>query len=209
MRIRTLNYLANKRHHTIPLDGIWKDVLGDPENSGAWLVFGREKNGKTWFSLKLAERLSQYRKTLFISGEEGLGKNFCDATKRANVKTDSKRLGFVEYTPLNEISELLKAKRSYKVVLLDNITVYQAELRGVKLKKLLNDHPGVLFVFIAHEERGEPYTAAAKLCRKLAKVIVRVQGLTAFVSGRCPGGKIVLDIEKSQLYHGTDPIETT
>jgi hypothetical protein len=57
-------------------------------------------------------------------------------------------------------------------------------------------------VVIAHEERKEPYTAAAKLAKKLAKIVVRVEGLTAFISGRCPGGVIAVDELKSEMFHG-------
>ena len=58
---------------------------------------------------------------------------------------------------------------------------------------------------------GEPYTATAKACRRYAKIIVRIQGLAAFVSGRVNGrgGRIVIDEEKAALRFGDEINNTT
>ena len=64
-------------------------------------------------------------------------------------------------------------------------------------------------VLLAHMEKNEPYTATAKLAKKLAKIIIRVDGLTAFVSGRCPGGIITINEQTAQLYHGSKIKSTT
>jgi len=39
-------------------------------------------------------------------------------------------------------------------------------------------------------------------------VRVRVQGLTGFVSGRVPGGALVVDEEQAALYHGQSVSKT-
>lgn len=70
------------------------------------------------------------------------------------------------------------------------------------LLELLARHPEKLFVFVAHEERNAPYTALAKLIKKLAKVIINVRGLTCIVSGRVPGGVLTIDEQMSRLYWG-------
>ncbi len=107
------------------------------------------------------------------------------------------------YLPLEELNEKISERRSAKIVVIDNITIYANELKNGGLRKILEKHKYKLLIFIAHEERKESYTATAKLCRKLAKIIVRVQGLSCFVSGRCKGGTLMIDQEKSCLYHGT------
>ncbi len=114
---------------------------------------------------------------------------------------------FLEYLPLSELKEKLNKRRSAKVVVIDNLTIYADELKNGGLRKMMGQHKNKLLVFIAHEERKEPYTATAKLCRKLAKIIVRVQGLACFVSGRCKGGMLMIDEEKAGLYHGTKRIK--
>ena len=66
------------------------------------------------------------------------------------------------------------------------------------------ENPDKLFIFLAHEERGEPYTATAKMIKRLADRIVRVQGLVATVGGRTTGGQFIIDQEKAMILHGSD-----
>jgi chemotaxis methyl-accepting protein methylase len=128
---------------------------------------------------------------------------FVDACKRAKINLKSKSLRFLEYTPIDELDERISKKRAEKIIIIDNITIYADELKNGVVRKLLRKHKDKLIIFIAHEERNEPYTATAKLVRKLAKIIIRVQGLACFVSGRCKGGVLMIDENKAMLYHGT------
>ncbi len=210
------------------LDGIWEEVLGSPERNGAWLIWGKEKNGKTSFALQLANYLSRSQKkevkgklvnatesVWYISAEEGLGANFKAALIRVGIPHDKKALFFSDFQTLDEIrkglvteklkdGKLEKKRTKIKIVFLDNITVYADYLKQGALRELTEDFKDVLFIFLAHEERGDPATAVGKLCRKLAKVIVHVKGMACTVSGRCPGGKLVIDEEKAAICHGQD-----
>jgi ribosome-associated translation inhibitor RaiA len=113
------------------------------------------------------------------------------------------KLHFVEYVPFDEVEEMLKKRKSRRVIFIDNLTVYKDELKGKKLFEIMQNYPNHLFILIAHEERNEPYTAVAKLAAKLAKIIIHVKGLTCQVYGRCPGGVVTIDESKSMLYWGT------
>ena len=52
--------LLEKTYKTFPFEGVWEKALGNPEVGGFWIIYGREKQGKTWFSLMLAEYLSKF-----------------------------------------------------------------------------------------------------------------------------------------------------
>ena len=195
--------MLSKKHSTYPFTGIWKDVIGMPSTNGLWLIYGAEKHGKTTFALMLAEYLSQFAKTDYVSAEEGMDKEFVDACKRAQLNPNNRNLHFREYTPVEELDAILERRKAAKVMVLDNATIYHDELKGNRLKDFLQRHANKLIILVAHEERNEPYTSTARLARKLAKVIVRVQGLQATVGGRCPGGNILINEEKAELYHGT------
>jgi len=80
-------------------------------------------------------------------------------------------------------------------------------LKNGGLQSLLKDNPDKLFIFIAHEDRGEPYTATAKMIKRLADRIVRVQGLVATVGGRTKGGQFIIDQEKAMIIHGSNIIK--
>ena len=203
-RTITLKNLYDKKFKTFAFSGVWADTMGQPETSGTWIIYGPEKNGKTWFSLKLAEYLSSFDKTVYISAEEGTGKTFVDTCQRAGLNPKNKNLRFLEYLPLAELDQKLSERRSARIVIIDNITIYADELKNGGVRKLLKKHASKLLIFVAHEERNEPYTATAKLCRKLAKIIIRVSGLTCFISGRCKGGRLVIDHQKASLFHGSN-----
>lgn len=202
MRPLSLEKLLNIRYRVFDFEGLWEKVFGQPEQSGIWILYGPEKNGKTWFALKIAEYLSSFKKVLYISAEEGTAKTFTDACKRAKVSTKSRNLKFTEYKPVDELESYLRRPHTPRIVFIDNMTVYGHEMNTVKLAKLTRDFPKVLFVFMAHEEKGEPLGAKGQMIKRLASVIIRIVGLTAFIGGRVPGGQISIDEEKAMLYWG-------
>jgi len=199
----TIQNLYSKRFETLQMDGDWAEVFGQsPEANGVWLIWGKEKNGKTQLALKLADYLSQLTNVLYISAEEGAGLTFVENCRRAKINTKNKNLRFWEYTPIAEIFARLSKRRSEDVIVIDNITVYNDELKNGVLKELLKKYPKKLFIFIAHEDRNEPYTSTAKLIQKLAKVIMYVEGLSCRVGGRVPGGELLIDENKAKIFHG-------
>lgn len=207
-RAITTKTLFEKTFKVFDFKGHWETILGKPEKGGIWLIYGDEKNGKTGFALKLSEMLSQYEEVLYISAEEGIGKEFQDNARRMQIDPKNSKIKWLDYTELEVVSEKLSKRKSPKIAVFDNITVYNEELKNGNLRKLAAKHPGVTLIFLAHMERKEPYTATGTLCKKLAKIIVRVEGLTAFVSGRCPGGTITINEQTAALYHGTQILKT-
>jgi len=205
-RSLSIKNLYAKKFQQFEFDGLYKTAMGNPESNGIWIIWGREKNGKTWWALKLANYLSKQTKVLYISAEEGTGLDFVAACKRAGLSSNNNDLKFDEYLSIGELNEKLKSRKSAKVVFIDNCTIYADELRAGALRDLIKQYPDKLFVFVAHEEKREPYTALAKLAKKLAKVIMHVQGLATHISGRCPGGIISIDETKAALYWGSEII---
>lgn len=201
LNIRTV---FSKKFKTFGFTGLWKKVFGDPEKGGVWIVYGPEKHGKTWFSLLLSDYLSQFEETWYISAEEGLNMDFVAAMNRAQLEPSNEALKFWDYQPVTEVIERLGKRNPPKVVVWDNVTVYKDELAYGGFTDLIKQFPNTDFIFLAHEEKNEPYTATAKMIKRFAKIIVRVEGLAVFVSGRCPGGTLTIDEEKAILYHGTE-----
>lgn len=201
-RALTTKNVIDKKHKTFKFDGEWLEIFGEPEKAGAWLIYGKDKNGKTWGTLLLAQYLSSMEKVLYISAEQGISKSFKEALIRAKMTANNKKLHFLPYISIDELYTILRKRHSAGVIVLDNITFYNDELKNGAFRQLLKDFPNKLFIFLAHEERGEPYTATATLCKKVAEIIIHIKGLLMLVGGRCPGGEIAIDEEKSALYHG-------
>lgn len=204
MRAMSIKNLYDKTHNTFAFDGEYLQVFGTPEQNGVWLVYGAEKNGKTWAALLLANYLSKFNHVLYISAEQGTGKDFVEAVKRAGISHSNKKLYFVDGK--EDLPKILASKcgkrHKTKIVLIDNITFYHRDLKNAQLQKYEKQYPDVLFIYLAHEEQNKPYGATAQMCKRLAKIIIRVQGLQAQVSGRCPGGVFNIDNTQAQLYWG-------
>jgi predicted ATP-dependent serine protease len=200
--LSTINVVDKKFEKFEDLTGVWKKVLGTPTKHGIWLIFGPEKNGKTWFAIMLFIVLSRFEKALYLSAEEGISQHFQDTLLRVGIPKNTKGLLYYEYLEISLIQEVLSRRGAPKIVILDNMTIYADELKNGQLRKLTKQFPDVLFIILAHEESGEPYTATGKMAKRLADVIFKIKGLSALVWGRCPGGEIYIDPEKAQLYHG-------
>lgn len=200
----TLNLFQKKSTSLVALTHpVLQSVIGNSERKGCWIIYGFEKNGKTWFTLKLVKELAKHERVAYISAEEGLDKSFTDAIWRAGITTSDDIL-WDEYLSVDEIIEKFQKQRSANIIVIDNLTMYSDELKPTEVKKrLLDALPNKLIIFVAHEERKEAYPAIARMAKKLAKVIFHVEGLKAFVTSRfSPGGEIIIDEEKSEIFHG-------
>lgn len=207
MRAYTVSNILNRKMKILTLTGIWLTIFGNPERTGkVWIIYGEEKQGKTWFAMLLAQFLSTLEPVLYISAEEGLGLTFQEVIVRANFDPKNKKFKAYGYVPLADLKATLKKRYAPKLVFIDNVTFYSDELKNGGLQELLKENPDKLFIFLAHEDRGEPYTATAKMIKRLADRIVRVQGLVATVGGRTTGGQFCIDQEKAMILHGSDII---
>lgn len=204
-RALTARDIYEAKNEVIPLDGEWARAIGQPEYGEGWIVYGKEKNGKTTFALMLARYLSGVTDgVLYVSAEEQPTKNtFKAAMQRAGI-TVTDNIHFVPYKSFAELKVIQKKRRARRVVIVDNLSVYNKKVRPDGLLDLMNEFPRVTFIFLAHEDNdGEPLWALAKTCKLYASVIVNVRGLVASVFGRggCPGGKLVIDDGKASLCY--------
>lgn len=203
-RSLTISNIYSKKYNTFQLNGLWGVTMGDIERCGIILIYGREKHGKSTIALRLADELSRHERVLYVSAEEGAGMAFGAAMKRAGLQAGNRRIHITEYITIDELRDRLSKRKGQRVVVVDNLTIYDKELTKSEFVRLRNDYPNHLFIFVAHESKNHPTTAAGTLAIRLATVIIHVVGLTAFVSGRVPGGTIMIDERTANLYHGAD-----
>lgn len=182
-----------------------KRLIGDAGRSGCWLIYGSEKNGKTWFALKLAKELAKSEKVSYISAEEGTEDSFIAAATRAGI-TSKDRILWDDYISLEDLVGKFKKPKSPNIIFIDNLMIYEDEIRPGRLKSdLIDKFPDKLFILIAHEERKEAYPAVARKAKKIAKVIINVKGLRGFITSRySSGGEVTIDYTKSDMCWGTN-----
>ena len=49
--------VANIKHKSLPLEGEWKDVFGEPEEGDTWFISGPSASGKSSFVMQFAKML--------------------------------------------------------------------------------------------------------------------------------------------------------
>jgi adenosyl cobinamide kinase/adenosyl cobinamide phosphate guanylyltransferase len=185
--------------------GLWLQAFGKPETSGFWYLGGGEKNGKSTFALMLAKYLTAFDKVLYISAEEGISKDMIAAMRFAGLSDQDKNFNIIDYEPWEDIDKRMESRKCAKIIFIDNSTVYRDEvtkrmIMELKQKKHVQNK---LIIMVCHEEKGQPDNALATHWRKLAKIIIQAEGLKAIISGRCPGGTLMINEEKANLYWGT------
>lgn len=131
-----------------------------------------------------------------------MDKSFQDACNRAEI-TNANKILWGDYMSLEEIKETFSKPKTAEILVIDNLTIYPDEFKNIGVREFVEAFPRKLIIFVAHEERKMPYPACAKLASKLAKVIINVKGLQAFVVSRfSKGGSIVINDEMSEMYWG-------
>lgn len=205
VRALTIRNLYDKVYSYLPLSGEWKVIGEKTEDSGLWLIYGKEKNGKTTFALKLANYLSSISKVLYVSAEEGTDTNITQTCQRVGIPVENKTLHIIEYLSLEELKTKLSKRKSANIIFIDNTTEYRFEMKNKDVSDLIKLFPNKLFIFLAHEggkDKGEPDVALAKFCKKKAKRVFHVVGLSAQVLGRTETAIIPVEGETAALCHG-------
>lgn len=202
------NLLEKRPGKTVRFDSeLLTQAIGEAEMKGCWLIYGPEKNGKTWFTLQLAKAMAKFERVAYISAEEGTDLSFRVACGRAGI-TSGDNILFDEYLAIEEIIKKFSKPKTANIIVIDNLTIYPDELKYFGIRDFINAFPNKLIIFVAHEERKLPYPACAKMASKLAKVIVNVKGLRAFVVSRFSGGgAIEINEEMSEMYWGENELK--
>ncbi|MCU7571192.1 hypothetical protein N4241_08765, partial [Riemerella anatipestifer] len=63
--------IAKRKFNTMKFEGDWLELIGEPEVSGCWIIWGLSGNGKTRFALQLAKYLTKFQKVFYNTLEEG------------------------------------------------------------------------------------------------------------------------------------------
>lgn len=181
--------LGSAQLRKLDVEGEWKDLLGEPERRGSWIVWGRSYSGKTSFCVKLARYIAEIgERVAYISLEEGSSVTMQRAFEREAAKNVNNRLSLWCDMDLEEIEAELDKQRSPQVVVIDSVQYLGINYAGYK--RLRAKYPQKLFVFVSHAtETKEPSGATASRIRYDASVKIMVEGFVAHAFSRYGGGE--------------------
>ena len=174
--------LARKKFIEMPLEGNWQRLIGCPERTGSWFVFGESGQGKTSFLMMLAKELTRFGKVAYNSLEEGARSSMQELLADVNMKAVGNRFVLLDREPIDELNQRLLKQRSSDIIIIDSVQYSFLDTRGYK--RLIDAHPRKLFIFNSHAEGKRPIGRTARSIEFDADVKIHVEGFKAFCRSR-------------------------
>ena len=185
-RAVTVNEITKMKFKTMEFEGEFERMIGTPERSGSWIIWGKSGNGKTRFTLQLCKYLAQFCVVAYNSLEEGIKLSFKKAIEDTNMKAVNNKFIILSES-MEELSHRLTKQRAPKIVVVDSFQY--SLLNQAKYIELLQAHPSVLLIFISHAEGRNPKGNAAEFVRYNSDVKIHVEGYKAHCISRYGGGE--------------------
>lgn len=173
--------LAKKNPH-LPFEGVWAKSFGMPSRTGVWIIWGESANGKSSFAMQLAKELTKYGKVAYNSLEESLSLSFQQNMQRCRMEEAGGRFLILDREPIAELGIRLKKQRSPDFVIIDSLQY--SGLNYKEYKRLKEQHPSKLFIFISHADGDKPKGATATSIQYDADMKIMVRGYRAICKGR-------------------------
>lgn len=200
-RALSVDNVLNAKFNGLKFSNEWKELIGVPERSKSWIIWGQSGSGKTTFNMQLAKYLSSFETVLYNSMEEGLSMSIQAAYDRVCLTKGNKVLLIQESMP--ELVARLEKHKSPNIVFIDSIRY--TRMKWTDYEELLRKFPNKLFIWIGHAKGKEPKGALAEDIRYDAFVKIYVEGYRAFVTSRYRvGGVSSYDIwpQGASRYYG-------
>lgn len=185
-RAIAVNQLLSQKFRGLPFEGEWLESIGQPELTGAWIIWGNSGNGKTRFALQLAKYLAGFCKVAYNSLEEGISLSLRNAIEQVNFNGSGKNLVLLDKEPVNELMKRLAKPRSPEVVIIDSLQYTGMSYK--EYKALRDRYRRKLFILVSHAEGKMPEGRVAKSVRFDAMVKIWIEGYVAYPVSRYGGG---------------------
>ena len=168
---------------TAPFEGPWLASLGRPELRGCWIVYGGSGCGKTTYVMQMCKYLTQFGRVAYNSLEQGLSLSLQKAWERVGMLEAGSRIVLLNKESLHDLRDRLRKKHAPDIVVVDSVH-YWLGFTMRDYVQLRESFPDVLFIFVAHERKGEPKGNVAQNIRYDADIKIRVEGYKAFATTR-------------------------
>lgn len=185
----SVDQLMKTKFRTFPLTGNLQKLLGTPERTGHWFVYGESGHGKTTLLMQIAKELTAYGKVEYNTLEEGARLSMALAVRENRMDECRKgRFKILDKLPIPELLERLSKPRSAKIVIIDSLQYTFMEKRQfADLDRAFgNTH---LFIWNSHAAGKMPVGALAESIMFHADQKIYVSNFTAYSKSRTNRGK--------------------
>lgn len=186
-RAVSVDEITRKKFIDLVLPPNFKSLLGSPERSGIWIIWGESFNGKTGFSMQLAKALTLSGKVFYNTLEEGARKSMQNAVVQQNMQEVKQRFMIGNREGIDDLKERLRRKKSPDIIFIDSLQY--TGLNKKEYKALKEEFHNKLIIFISHADGKNPEGSLAKFVKYDADVKIRVEGYKAMCLSRLGGDK--------------------
>ena len=182
VRALSVYQVLSAKKRTMPFDGEWLSVFGEPEMAKTWLIWGQSYSGKTTFVLQLCKYLCRFGRVAYNSLEEGSSRSMQIAFERVDMREVARRFVLLDGVDMTALGELLDKRKSPDIVVVDS--VQYSDMNYASYKAFRDRHAGKLIICVSHAEGKLPEGRMANKIRYDAMVKIRVEGYRAYVNSR-------------------------
>lgn len=186
-RAVSIDELTKMKFDELQLTPQFSKLLGKPERSGIWIIWGESFNGKTAFALQLAKELTGSGKVLYDTLEEGARKSFQKAVVTQNMQEVKSKFLIANRESIDELKVRLRRKKSADIIIIDSLQF--SGLNKKEYKTFKEEFHNKLIIFISHADGKNPEGSLARFVKYDADVKIRVEGYKAMCLSRLGGDK--------------------
>lgn len=186
-RAVSVDEITRKKFIELDLPPEFKKLLGTPERSGIWIIWGESFNGKTSFAMQLAKALTKSGKVYYNTLEEGARKSMQNAVIAQNMQEVKTKFLIGNRESVEDLKERLRRKKSPDIIFIDSLQYTGLNKKEYKLLK--EEFSNKLFIFISHADGKNPEGSLARFVKYDSDVKIRVEGYKAMCLSRLGGEK--------------------
>ncbi|OQB81408.1 MAG: hypothetical protein BWX87_00673 [Bacteroidetes bacterium ADurb.Bin123] len=178
--------LYRKRFNVLDFKDEWLQLIGRPEVTGSWIIYGDSAHGKTRFMIQMAKYLGQFGRVFINSLEEGEAESIRQVWQQEDIDTSRDHVYLLDKEPVNMVRQRLEARNAPDIVFFDSVQ-FMRKFSEDDYVDLLNDFGNKLFIFTSHAEGKKAKGAVAEAIRYRSFVKIMVEGYRAFSKSRYGG----------------------
>ena len=170
--------LKDYRYDNYDFEGKWLDLVGKPAKKFHMMVYGRPKQGKSYFCFDLAQYLSNFGKVLYIAAEEGFSATL--QKKLEDMGGDNDNLDFANFRDYDTIKNALPG-HDYRFVVIDSVNYIRIEPE--QIEELKADNPRMALITVQQATKDGKFRGSQQFAHNCDIIIEVIQGV-AHSTGR-------------------------
>jgi predicted ATP-dependent serine protease len=164
--------LRDYRYDQYEFDGKWYDLVGKPGKKFHMMVYGRPKQGKSYFCFDLAQYLSNFGKVLYIAAEEGFSATL--QKKLEDMGGDNDNLDFANFRDYETIKNALPG-HDYRFVVIDSVNYIKIEPE--EIEQLKADNPRMALITVQQATKDGKFRGSQQYAHNCDIIIEVIQGV--------------------------------